>query len=405
MKKIVLALILFSSVQGFAGNDFAGGFLIQSHETKPYELFDFFEYGLQNIKINPYPDLAGYNPEIKALGFSATVTAGLVHKLNQVYKVSPEFANHIFKIMTSFTWTVLPQEIKRIEDIGWSPIDTSRLALIPVALRNNLSKSIFITSGFYEQLTVQNKVGLIFHEALSQYFNLITSSKARALTAFLFSNDFDSVTFTGLETFMVSLGPAAFRIDHRQGPDTLYGWRKRVDVPFSDSYRFYSELWKLYRPIYSSFEDFNPQICREFEKQYEVKLKFARDRVESAWQTMNQFLKTVRERELAKYSSAQLASVVFISDTLACESFDKYNGSCSSTHPSVTVRVRHYQQKWITKEYEINWADHLDYEQLKSDWQSYQKFYREMLDGPKLKCNLNWDQLQAGWNVFSHEVR
>ncbi len=171
---VMSALISCSSQVLALGGDEGGaggnGILI---DGKPY-LLDLVEYGIENnVVIDPvfvgHPYYQGIRSSIKALGdvnplgpFAEEEVANKVTlKLLEIGTIHSEFAIAIWGAMTSHGWYIVNQSLIDAWS-GTSTVDVSNR--ISLAVRRD--KEVRINRTYWQNLNADNKVALLFHEAI-----------------------------------------------------------------------------------------------------------------------------------------------------------------------------------------------------------------------------------------------
>lgn len=294
--KFLLIGLIFFTVNSFAGNEFSGGHTILNNSS--YELFEFYEFGISNRtsilrteedpgsfkkKFDQSHAIKTFGPEIEDL---------VIDKLNQIYKLSPEFAVQIFNLIDRYRWKLLDvkDEMVEPEDIGPSPIKYSELTLMPTALRLPQSKLIYVKKSIAELLEKSHLVGLIFHEALSDYVQTTNASSsgseelneergtsviARVLTTYLFSENFIEAKFSDLRHFMLKMGIMFYYTHSEQFPTNQkprnyykYSWGTQIpNAYFEFDFRKSRADSTIRKSLpldirrYTSYEDLNEVIC------------------------------------------------------------------------------------------------------------------------------------------------
>lgn len=202
MKKILLIVTLILSFNAFAGQDKGGGMVIKVQDK--YSLFDFYENGLENTAALSQRN----NPDQWNLTRLLTVTLNndpivaheIVNKLFDVYEKNIHFGYVLYKeFFSSYSIKIVNSDLIETKDIGVSPVVPPPGSIIyQAAIRDDREKIVWINAELWNKLTLEHKVGLIFHEAIYALFVLkrgdISSSSSRALTAYIFDPAFDFQT-------------------------------------------------------------------------------------------------------------------------------------------------------------------------------------------------------------------
>lgn len=296
--KLISLLIgsIFITLNAFSGNEFSGGHIVENNLK--YELFEFYEFGISSHISIPIieNDLGSFKKKLKEShaikSFGDEIENLVSNKLNQIYLVSPEFSVQIFHLINRYEWKMMDikDEMVEPEDIGPSPINYSELKLIPAALRLPRNKLIYIKKSIADLMERKHLVGLIFHEALSDYVQTTNASYAgsghlgekrgstviaRVLTTYLFSENFFDAKFTDLRHFMLKMGIHFYytkseQFPTYQEPRNLYKYSWKNEIP-NAKYEFdirhpkADDVIRNSLPLdlrrYTSYQELNEVVC------------------------------------------------------------------------------------------------------------------------------------------------
>jgi len=395
---------LFIPTLAFSGNEFGGGFIV--YDNGQYKLFDFLEYKIDKVEITPIKDHGLYFNEVKSLGFNDDITEKITFKLNDIYLRSPEFANHLFDILTKFSWHIVDIEFNRLEDLGESPIDYKKLVLTPSALRNKENDAVYMSREFFNQLDSNHQVGLVFHEVLGQYFESCvegmhyTTSSSRRINAFLF-NPRAPKTFKALKDEMVKARAFACG-GHRHS-----SLKDNVVFEWSDL-KFYRPHERIFHFSYEDFRGFQllnskcPTIEKDFSKishQFYLSQKDLAD-------TYENIVSPLFSIEVSKYPDLKIdypgdllevywSIMTDLSRVLdSCFGEGEQNSGLCVIKPKLTYGLVHtnnsdYDKKKVT----LNWISNRKFTQLKNLKSSFDIFTLKVGSAPFVKCAVSNDGL------------
>lgn len=388
MKIISIVLLSFFGLNTLCyglGNDFGGGFSVKIDSE--HQLFDFYEHQLASFSNPKVEDFGNFSRGITSLNLPGPVAEGLNYKLNEIYLKSTEFANHLYQISTSFSYVFVNSDLKRIEDVGDSLVDTSKLALIPLALRNRESKTIFISKEYFEKLSVNHQIGLILHEVLSHYILDSTSSRARKLNSYLFSKTFSSHNFDQMEAFLVSLGEITTKefIHTENHSATAFTW----GPPRGTNPK------KL--ASYVSYQNFNPLLCENKVEIYRKLLLKNKIGIEEAWAITNKVNESILKNELLRFKPENHAHIVFLINPNSCLEFETNTYDCRGWLASKSnYYVNYYNtdsKSWVKEIKEISYNKYYDFHSLSSHWQQFKELSSKTLKSSDYRCGYTWYEL------------
>lgn len=193
MKTLFLIFLTLVSSSVFAGQEGGGGMAVQSGTQ--YLLYDFIEAGLDtNTQLPQVPDAMNAMAVLKQnLPFSNDVLVGVASMLNLISEKHPAAAEVILEKFSRYVWQLPSQEIVNAKDIGRTPVVLENgITVIPVAIRDDNAKVVWIRKAIWENMSLVNRVGLLFHEVLYAISNRENSYRARTVNGFIFNPLFSS---------------------------------------------------------------------------------------------------------------------------------------------------------------------------------------------------------------------
>lgn len=398
----------------FAGNEFGGGFVFKNRGN--FELFDFYEYSIKSIKITPIQDLGHFKAQVDDLGFDKEVSEKVLFKLNEIYAISPEFANHLAQILFHYSWYIVDVEFKQLEDLGPSPIDYTKLVLIPTALRNQKNFTIYISKEFFEKLDVSNKVGLIFHEILGSYLEfcpemmVYNTAISRKINAYLF-NPKTSKRFSDLQKLMsglnvnrcVPLADVSKKLirEGNNWAEVYFNWRHDVIS------RPHERIFNFVYQDATSFQKLStecPILVDEFKNNFyslEIEVKSLSDKYIEA--TAPLF-----EQELAKYPDViedygQYVNLYWSIETElsqfldSCFGLEEANSGKCSIKPAFSYRLKHRNNSSLDKpSMSLEWIEKDKFSNLQMLKQTFDRNVSKLGSHPYSKCQLEVEPLLQG---------
>jgi hypothetical protein len=266
---LMAALTLAFSFQVKAGNDGHGGNGI-TFKGKLY-LFDFFEAGIEGQEFvnTGIANEMGIGDRLRKhiLSGDATALNLTINKLNEIYKVAPEFALRLHEYFLNYEWRFLAPELFKVRDIGFTPIlNNGNLPVISLAVRDDESKIVYIDKERWKTLDAKNRSGLLFHEIL---YALYIREGNRS--EFERPDSYEARVFNGL-----LFHPTFEQIDHERFIERLGKLSKPKDYLDYDSYNL------------TISQDYKHQ-CDEFEAKTDLSLKIHLERVSQSTTKMIRF--------------------------------------------------------------------------------------------------------------------
>jgi hypothetical protein len=209
MKKLILICALASSIafgQGNSGSGHEHGGGNAAIIDGQHYLYDFVEHGIEDVAHIPATQDDEMGITRLLAGIFYTVDAQTVNllsnKINELYKVSPDFGLLLKRTVEAYRWYIVRPSLFNTHDTGFTPIQDGDVTIVQAAVRddcvdsnnntiNQCSKKVYINKGIWKNLNPANRVGLILHELIYGVgrtdFGQQDSSNARHLTAYVFS--------------------------------------------------------------------------------------------------------------------------------------------------------------------------------------------------------------------------
>jgi hypothetical protein len=143
--------------------DGGGGYVVKVGDQ--YKLLDFVEGGIEDSPYNPdvkvdqriltylQKNIGGPRPE---------VIERLANKFSHIYQTDPVMTAVMLQSATLFNWKFVAAPIVKLDDIGESNVDISKLEVYQAAIRKK--GGITISREIYNQMSLENAAGLLMHE-------------------------------------------------------------------------------------------------------------------------------------------------------------------------------------------------------------------------------------------------
>lgn len=165
-KVMFLSLLFVSSFAfGLGPNGGGGGFVVKVGNS--YRLLDLVEFGADE---NPYNPEVTMNPKILSrlknslYGFNEDVIRSAANKISHIHRQNPNMAYFLVSAMKEYTWKVVNAPLIRLDDIGESNVDISKMEVYQGAIRR--TNDITFNREVISKMEATQVGALILHEII-----------------------------------------------------------------------------------------------------------------------------------------------------------------------------------------------------------------------------------------------
>jgi hypothetical protein len=183
------------------GSDNSDCIILREQQHKQYDKYSTLRKEATDIANRFNEEAFRYYPNITSGSYNARtlIALGIIDKLEQLEKANSDFAQKVKETLLTLEWELLDFPLKEINDEGIIiPTITTKYQIATrhygiVRITNaGWNKSFEYNGKTVYPLTVENKIGLIFHEVFSQIRQDMgdnTSERARYATTYLFKSN------------------------------------------------------------------------------------------------------------------------------------------------------------------------------------------------------------------------
>lgn len=182
----ILLILLFwiglqvSIASHAAGHEFGGGFAVRTGE-KVLKLYDFYEQR-EDLFFQCDEHINVYNFEPELIVSNRIFSPNMFCFLKKLEKKEPKLALKIAQHLSGILWIFKSGRLKSVEDSGFFDILSESNNFVTLALRDPISKIVYVSEDSFNELSRTDQLGLILHEVVSSILEEESSLRARFFT-------------------------------------------------------------------------------------------------------------------------------------------------------------------------------------------------------------------------------